>query len=157
MADNPKVRTSQDDKDRRFIDFDYIPFEDIEWGETLGSGSFGCVYKGSYLGIDIALKEILPSNEYDVRKYFLREHTIMRECRHPNIVLFIGLCHAPPPDERTFIVSEYIPGGNLRGYIQDTVNRPFPWRLRISFAIDIARALAYLHARKVSDALKQDI
>ena len=32
-------------------------------------------------------------------------------------------------------------------YIHDKRN-PFPWRLRLSFAIDIARALAYLHARK---------
>ena len=37
--------------------------------------------------------------------------------------------------------------GNLRGYIHDKL-KPFPWRLRISFATDIARALAYLHARK---------
>jgi len=37
--------------------------------------------------------------------------------------------------------------GNLRMYIWDK-NKPFPWRLRISFATDIARALAYLHARK---------
>ncbi|KAJ9123907.1 hypothetical protein QFC22_000697 [Naganishia vaughanmartiniae] len=65
--DNRKRSSSQDDKNRGgFVEFDYIPFEDIEWGETLGSGSFGCVYKGTYLGIDIALKEILPSNEYDV-------------------------------------------------------------------------------------------
>lgn len=49
------------------------------------------------------------------------------------------------------IVSEFIPGGNLRGYIQDKKTKPFPWRLRISFAIDIARALAYLHARKVGN------
>lgn len=27
----------------------------------------------------------------------------MRECRHPNIVLFIGLCHAPHPDGRIFV------------------------------------------------------
>lgn len=32
-------------------------------------------------------------------------------------------------------------------YIWDK-SKPFPWRLRISFATDIARALAYLHARK---------
>ena len=32
-------------------------------------------------------------------------------------------------------------------YIHDK-NKPFPWRLRMSFATDIARALAYLHARK---------
>jgi LIM domain kinase 1 len=37
--------------------------------------------------------------------------------------------------------------GNLRSYIHDK-NKPFPWRLRLSFATDIARALAYLHARR---------
>jgi LIM domain kinase 1 len=37
--------------------------------------------------------------------------------------------------------------GNLRMYIHDK-NKLFPWRLRLSFATDIARALAYLHARK---------
>ena len=40
--------------------------------------------------------------------------------------------------------------GNLRQYIIST--RPFPWRLRLSFATDVARAVAYLHARSVSHA-----
>jgi LIM domain kinase 1 len=37
--------------------------------------------------------------------------------------------------------------GNLRSYIHDK-GKPFPWRLRLSFSTDIARALAYLHARR---------
>ena len=37
--------------------------------------------------------------------------------------------------------------GNLRQYIHNK-SKPMPWRLRLSFATDIARALAYLHARK---------
>ena len=37
--------------------------------------------------------------------------------------------------------------GNLRQYIHDK-SKPLPWRLRLSFATDIVRALAYLHARK---------
>lgn len=37
--------------------------------------------------------------------------------------------------------------GNLRSYIHDK-DKPFPWRLRLSFATDVARALAYLHARR---------
>ncbi|KAG9311062.1 kinase-like domain-containing protein [Chiua virens] len=128
--------------------FDVIPFEDIkgDW-KKLGSGSFGNVYKGSYLGIDVAIKEVLPSNNYDVAKYFEREWRLMKEARHPNVVLYLGLSKAPPPDGRIFIISEYIENGNLRQYIFDK-NKPFPWRLRISFATDIARALAYLHARK---------
>lgn len=41
---------------------------------------------------------------------------------------------------------EYLPRGNLRQYIEDK-SLAFPWRLRISFAVDAARALAYLHSR----------
>ncbi|KAH7911799.1 kinase-like domain-containing protein [Hygrophoropsis aurantiaca] len=128
--------------------FDVIPFEDIkgDW-KKLGSGSFGNVYKGSYLGIDVAIKEVLPSTSYDVAKYFEREWRLMKEARHPNVVLYLGLSRAPTPDGRIFIISEYIENSNLRQYIYDK-NKPFPWRLRLSFATDIARALAYLHARK---------
>ena len=71
----------------------------------------------------------------------------MKECRHPNICLFIGLSRAPAPDNRIFIISEYVENGNVRLYIHDK-SKPFPWRLRISFATDVTRALAYLHARK---------
>ncbi|KAI0087607.1 kinase-like protein [Irpex rosettiformis] len=128
--------------------FDVIPFEDIKgnW-KKLGSGSFGNVYKGTYLGIDVAIKEVLPSTEYDVAKYFEREWRLMKETRHPNVVLYLGLSRAPDPDSRIFIISEFIEGGNLRNYIYDKT-KPFPWRLRLSFATDIARALAYLHARR---------
>lgn len=63
------------------------------------------------------------------------------------MVQYLGLSRAPAPDGRIFIISEFIENGNLRTYIYDR-QKPFPWRLRMSFATDIARALAYLHARK---------
>lgn len=162
----------------------------------IGKGSFGNVYKGEYLGLEasffffllvletkagelilrrsrrqVAIKEVLPSSEYDVEKYMAREITLMQQARHPNVVQYLGLCLAPPAppppkdnsddsddsddegakpaagtSKRVLIISEFLPRGNLRQYI---LNRtlPFPWRLRISFATDIARALAYLHAR----------
>ncbi|KAG8744789.1 hypothetical protein FRC10_009437 [Ceratobasidium sp. 414] len=130
------------------MDFDVIPYEDIQgdW-KRLGSGSFGNVYKGTYLGIDVAIKEVLPSKDYDVAKYFEREWRLMKEARHPNVVLFLGLSRAPPPDDRIFIVSEFIDNGNLRVMIHDT-RIPLLWPLRLSILTDIARALAYLHARR---------
>ncbi|KAG8773721.1 hypothetical protein FRC19_006544 [Serendipita sp. 401] len=129
------------------MDFDVIPFEDIkgDW-KKLGSGSFGNVYKGNYLGIEVAIKEVLPSTEYDVAKYFEREWRLMKEARHPNVVLYLGLSRAPPPSNTIYIISEFIPSGNLRTYLFNK-SLPLPWRLRLSFATDIARALAYLHAR----------
>ena len=33
---------------------------------------------GTYLGIDVAIKEVLPSKEYDVAKYFEREWRLMK-------------------------------------------------------------------------------
>lgn len=32
----------------------------------------------TYLGIDVAIKEVLPSNDYDVAKYFEREWRLMK-------------------------------------------------------------------------------
>ncbi|GAA5846724.1 hypothetical protein JCM9279_003429 [Rhodotorula babjevae] len=135
--------------------FDKIQYSDLSPESTwirLGEGSFGCVYKGEYLGIEVAIKEVLPSTEYDVEKYLQREITLMQQARHPNIVQYLGLSLAPPSADSTLpnrprilIISEFLPRGNLRQYILDRT-LPFPWRLRISFAIDIARALAYLHS-----------
>jgi LIM domain kinase 1 len=74
----------------------------------------------------------------------------MKEARHPNVVQYLGLCLSPscPPSsaQRILIISEYLPRGNLRSYIHH-VHLPFPWRLRVSFVIDVTRGLAYLHAR----------
>ena len=33
---------------------------------------------GTYLGIEVAIKEVLPSTEYDVAKYFEREWRLMK-------------------------------------------------------------------------------
>lgn len=35
-------------------------------------------HAGTYLGIDVAIKEVLPSTEYDVAKYFEREWRLMK-------------------------------------------------------------------------------
>lgn len=74
---------------------------------------------------------------------------------------FIGLCLAPNvtdsddssedaaaalPRRRILIISEYLSAGNLRSRIHNP-SLDFSWRLRISFAIDVSRAVAYLHAR----------
>jgi len=165
--------------------FDVIKFEDLSIESTwvkLGEGSFGSVYRAQYLGLPIAIKEIIPRTDYDVEKYFARECKISKDARHPNIVQYIGLCLAPPSidttpadqsqkqnedkifsgdkksrvssakDARVLIISEYVPKGNLRNYLNSRLNstnpQPVTWRLRVSFAIDIARAVAYLHERK---------
>ncbi|KAI5480140.1 hypothetical protein MNV49_001800, partial [Pseudohyphozyma bogoriensis] len=142
------------------LGFDKIPYGDLSpessWSK-LGKGSFGMVFRGQYLGIEVAIKEVMASGEYDVDKYFQREIKTMQEARHPNIVQYLGLCLAPAPQtnvvnpggsatQRILIISEFIAGGNLRSYIYRNENE-MGWRTRMSFAVDITRAVAYLHAR----------
>lgn len=130
--------------------FDVIKFEDLsgpkggDW-VRIGGGSFGVVFRGEYLGTEVAIKEVLPNNTYDVEKYFERECVLMKEARHPNIVQYIGLTKSPGLDGKIYIISEFV-GPNVRQQIADK-KKPFGWPLRISYATDIARAVAYLHAR----------
>jgi LIM domain kinase 1 len=108
---------------------------------------------GSYLGIDVAIKEVLPSNDYDVAKYFEREWRLMkyvlipnllgpwltvvlcREARHPNVVLYLGLSRAPDPDGRIFIVSEFIDNGAFQHH----------W-LTVGFSCALHRECEKLHS-----------
>ncbi|KAJ3288037.1 hypothetical protein HK104_008351, partial [Borealophlyctis nickersoniae] len=146
-----------------------IPWEDLSDFRDLSSGSFGVVRRADYLGTDVAVKEFLDISDqpgFDVRKYIGREVDILKESRHPNVVQvrlivvqlligyprynlsmaqFMGSC---VHDNKVYLVTEFVPGGNLKQWILDTT-KEFPWRLRISFATDIARALAYLHAHKI--------
>jgi hypothetical protein len=46
------------------------------------------------------------------KRYGIVDSSIFpRECRHPNVVLYLGLSRAPEPDCRIFIISEFIDNG----------------------------------------------
>jgi len=86
-----------------------------------------------------------------------------REARHPNIVIYL-VFHEHRLQLTGFLLFQSLlrmvsiahlllnslsrVTGNLRIDIYDKT-KPFPWRLGVSFATDIARALAYLHARRI--------
>ena len=114
--------------------FDVISFSDLTGPEgaekwvRIGGGSFGVVFSGEYLGTQVAIKEVLPNNTYDVEKYFERECVLMKEARHPNITQYIGLKKSPGPDGRIYIISEFV-GGNLRSFIADVSPIPTEYQM----------------------------
>ncbi|KAJ3335735.1 hypothetical protein HDU93_004581 [Gonapodya sp. JEL0774] len=165
-----------------------IEAEDLTDFRMVGSGNFGRIWVADYLGTDVAVKELLRAKDQSLaefEKYTERELSTLRDCRHPNVVQFIGivrcsttqlLASVPLPDlpelpsspssplhlhssdhqhlqDGYSLITEYVPGGNLRSWISpepnDESRREFPWSLRLSFAIDTARACAYLESRKI--------
>jgi len=73
-----------------------IKFEEIQWGEKIGGGCFGSVYKGKCRGQNVAIKQLLKQDlDSKILEDFRREVDIMTQMRHPNVVLFMGACTEP--------------------------------------------------------------
>ncbi|GAM29256.1 hypothetical protein SAMD00019534_124320 [Acytostelium subglobosum LB1] len=123
--------------------------------EQIGAGSYGLVYRGTYFRSEVAIKKIRPGeHQRELEKYLKREIAVLKNIQHPNIVQFIGVYYEKTDHNMTFltnqtwIVTEYVPGGNLHEKIKD-VSKPFPLSLRFKLALDIALAMAYLHSRDI--------
>ncbi|KAK9921163.1 hypothetical protein M0R45_029686 [Rubus argutus] len=121
-----------------------IPWSDLVLKEKIGAGSFGTVHRADWHGSDVAVK-ILMEQEFHVERFkeFLREVTIMKGLRHPNIVLFMGAVTTPP---NLSIVTEYL----SRGSLYRLLHKPGPLldeRRRLNMALDVVKGMNYLHRR----------
>ncbi|XP_050380367.1 serine/threonine-protein kinase CTR1 [Argentina anserina] len=121
-----------------------IPWSDLVLKERIGAGSFGTVHRADWHGSDVAVK-ILMEQEFHAERFreFLREVTIMKRLRHPNIVLFMGAVTKPP---NLSIVTEYL----SRGSLYRLLHKPGPVldeRRRLNMAHDVAKGMNYLHRR----------
>eukprot|EP00011_Vannellida_sp_DIVA3-517-6-12_P014246 CAMPEP_0114616352 /NCGR_PEP_ID=MMETSP0168-20121206/6642_1 /TAXON_ID=95228 ORGANISM="Vannella sp., Strain DIVA3 517/6/12" /NCGR_SAMPLE_ID=MMETSP0168 /ASSEMBLY_ACC=CAM_ASM_000044 /LENGTH=326 /DNA_ID=CAMNT_0001827463 /DNA_START=158 /DNA_END=1137 /DNA_ORIENTATION=- len=135
------------DGDGVVSDFDEVwrlDMSEIEMGAVIGRGAFGEVRKGLYCGTPVAVKKIVIQEEED-ELYVKREVNVLKSMRHPNIMTFMGL---HKDGKELHIVSEYVSKGDLRCLIKKK-DVEISWYHRGRIAMDIARAIAYLHSRKV--------
>jgi len=123
-----------------------INFDDLEDLKEIGGGNFGKVYKGSYFGVDVAVKQLLDVDDEFMHKFIEREMAVLKGIRHPNVVQFLGLCKSS--DGNIFIVTEYITGGDLRKILKNQ-SIHLGWKLRIKIAIDVASAMSFLHSKGI--------
>ncbi|GAM20023.1 hypothetical protein SAMD00019534_031980 [Acytostelium subglobosum LB1] len=121
-----------------------IPFENLEFKERIGKGSFGSVFRGTYLGLDVAIKKIEKADDPEYLKYIDREVSMLQSLRHPFIVQFSGIC---VNTSGLYIVTEYVSGGDVRQLLKQSP--PITWERRISIAVDLAKVLVFLHAKKI--------
>ncbi|XP_017243457.1 G-type lectin S-receptor-like serine/threonine-protein kinase At5g24080 isoform X2 [Daucus carota subsp. sativus] len=126
----------------------------------LGEGGFGCVYKGWVdkntfgaaewgTGLAIAVKK-LGRKAIQGHQEWSAEVKYLGRLSHPNLVKLIGYCSE---EEHRLIVYEFMPHGSLDKHIYrgDPSCQPLSWNLRISAALDVAKALAYLHSPEANN------
>jgi len=145
--EQPQIEGLPDIDDSWFIKRDHLKIK-----EEIGKGAFGTVYKADYLGIDVAVKQITPAGGFQDKMeeiFVQREIAVLKSCRHPNIVSFIGVVESDNPQEEGIqIVLECLSKGDLGHYLLDS-QEPVSWLRRVKISLDVACGMAYLHARNI--------
>ncbi|KAG2295289.1 hypothetical protein Bca4012_067112 [Brassica carinata] len=124
----------------------------------IGNGGFGATYKAVITSQDqedvvVAIKRLSIGRFQGVQQFHAEIKTLGR-LRHPNLVTLVGY-HAS--ETEMFLVYNYLPGGNLEKFIQERSTRAVDWRVLHKIALDVARALAYLHDQCVPRVLHRDV
>lgn len=118
----------------------------LKMDKKVASGSCGDLYRGRYLGQDVAIKVLNPERlSKDLEQEFSQEIMILRKVKHENVVRFIGACTKPP---HLCIVTEFLSGGSLYDYLhsqEGTLRLP----TLVKYAIDVSKGMEYLHENKI--------
>jgi serine/threonine protein kinase len=115
----------------------------------LGRGGFGAVWLGERRGV-LATTQVAVKIALDVQPdldLLSREAAIwVRASGHPNVLPVI---EADVYDGTAVIVSEFVAGGSLAGWLRRQPGRVPPYDTSRAIAAGIAAGLAHLHARGI--------
>lgn len=110
----------------------------------IGTGGFGTVYRGILPdGRQVAVKKQQREGSEGEREFRAEMEVFCGDSAiwpHPNLVTLYGWCL---DGSQKILIYEYMEGGSLEDLISD--QSKLNWRRRIAIAIDVARALVFLH------------
>ena len=119
-----------------------------ELEKQVGRGGMSTVYRAYDHVLDrrVAVKVLHErhAQEDDYLERFRREARAAAQLSHPNIVTVID---RGEQDGRPYIVFEYVDGLTLKRLVED--EGPLPVREAVAITLEVARALAFAHARGV--------
>jgi serine/threonine protein kinase len=110
---------------------------------SIGSGAYGQVYKGRYLGVPVAVK-VLPFETASIIDTFEREVAMLCALRHPNILPIIGFTRGDRADDAKYaLVTPLL----VKSFTDAIADPNYTLQERLRWCVDIASALVYLHGR----------
>ena len=126
-----------------------VRVEELEFPEDcmIGSGAFGDVKKAYFRKTLVSVK-FLKTNFEDKENQvipFIEEFNLLKQLRHPNILLFIGGSITGP---QHFLITEYCENGNLFEFLHGKDAPDLENIERLNLALEIAQGINYLHSFK---------
>ena len=115
--------------------------------EKVGEGTYGVVYKCKVKDTNdfVALKKIRLENEDEgIPSTSIREISILKQLRHPNIVYLIDLIHG---EKKLYLVFEFM-DHDLKKFL-DINNGPLTPELVKSYLFQILIAVNFCHSKRI--------
>lgn len=120
--------------------------DNYKFMEKVGEGAYGMVYKGMNKNTEevVAIKKIrLLEKEEGIPAFAIRECSMLKELRHPNIVNLIDVFFF---EEKIYFILEYLKA-DLRTYMD--LHEKMDSALIKSYTYQIFQALMFCHQRRV--------
>ena len=123
----------------------FTPFEQLSFGDRLGQGANGQVFKGKWKNTTVALKVSMTQANQSV----ISELELMMKLRpHPNVVQLFGFS-VHPETQSIILIIEYCEGGSLDGKLYDTNNDDISLKTQLQWMIGISKGLNHLHSNNI--------
>ncbi|KAF8369592.1 hypothetical protein HHK36_018604 [Tetracentron sinense] len=134
----------------------YVATKGFKEIHILGSGGFGCVYKGVLPNTkeEVAIKRVSHNSKQGVKE-FVAEIASLGRLRHRHLVHLQGWCKR---NADLLLVYDYMPNGSLDTFLFDEEkDLVLNWPQRFKILQGIASALLYLHEEWEQVVVHRDV
>jgi len=140
-----RLSTPREALERDLTEPEKVKYSDCQFVESLGSGEFGQVFRGTFKGEEVAIKQLYWDDTMTelLMQDLAKEIESFRHLRHKRLVRFIGACFELP---HPCLVTEYMPGGSLH-HLLHVRTLQLPLLHATNMGLQVADAVMYLHAQ----------